>query len=107
MSIINVGSWSLAHRVEQKLTRLALYSADRHFSQSETSRYGKPKKCMSRNHQIQDNLAVLEFVKEKSVENLWTGLVCVGHDPFSCTWDVKSGTTAAYSNFAKGSPRII
>ncbi|CAI94504.1 C-type lectin domain-containing protein [Caenorhabditis elegans] len=52
----------------------------------------------------QDNLAVLEFVKEKSVENLWTGLVCVGHDPFSCTWDVKSGTTAAYSNFAKDNP---
>ncbi|CAI79191.1 C-type lectin domain-containing protein [Caenorhabditis elegans] len=52
----------------------------------------------------QDNQAVLEFLKDQHVENLWTGLNCVGINPFTCTWDVKSGTTSAYNNFADGYP---
>lgn len=47
---------------------------------------------------------MLEFVKDQQVKNLWTGLICDNNDPSLCTWDVQSGTTAAYNNFAKGYP---
>ncbi|CAB04416.3 C-type lectin domain-containing protein [Caenorhabditis elegans] len=52
----------------------------------------------------QENQAALEFVKDQKVDNLWTGLMYYADDPFSCTWDVNSGTTEAYHNFAEDHP---
>ncbi|CAB04415.4 C-type lectin domain-containing protein [Caenorhabditis elegans] len=52
----------------------------------------------------QENQALMEFVKDQKVENLWAGLICDRHGPAWCTWDLQSGTTAVYNNFADGWP---
>ncbi|CAB04827.2 C-type lectin domain-containing protein [Caenorhabditis elegans] len=54
-----------------------------------------------------ENRALVDFVKDKRIENLWTGLICVGKNSFSCTWDVNSGTAAVYNNFAEGYPNNV
>lgn len=45
---------------------------------------------------------MLDFVKDSNIDFLWTGLVCNQTARTSCIWDVKSGTTADYNNFADG-----
>ncbi|CAA19439.2 C-type lectin domain-containing protein [Caenorhabditis elegans] len=55
----------------------------------------------------QENQAVLDFVKNENVDNLWTGLICDDHGQFLCTWDVDSGDISAYNNFAKTYPNNV
>lgn len=45
---------------------------------------------------------MLGFMLNAGVDNLWTGLICVGKTTFSCTWDMESGTTSVYNSFASG-----